>query len=292
MAGAHLKDLVTPKQVARAIGVSESSLKRWCDRGLLQTVKTPGGHRRLPLTGVLAFLRETRQELVAPEVLGLPATSGKSIRMTDRSRDQLRPALLRGDEEAARQTVVDLWLSGQRLSEICDRVIAAVFIEIGEQWSCREAEPYQERRACEMVIRILHELRRGLLTGQPEKIAIGGTAEGDPYVIATTMVELVLRENGWNSTSLGSSIPLASLAQAIREVRPRLFWLSVSSIVDQQRFLREFSLLNVAAEEVGAAIVVGGVALTAEIRQQLRYAAYCDTLQQLEEFSRVVSVRS
>ena len=292
MAGAHLKDLVTPKQVARAIGVSESSLKRWCDRGLLQTVKTPGGHRRLPLTGVLAFLRETRQELVAPEVLGLPATSGKSIRMTDRSRDQLRPALLRGDEEAARQTVVDLWLSGQRLSEICDRVIAAVFIEIGEQWSCREAEPYQERRACEMVIRILHELRRGLLTGQPEKIAIGGTAEGDPYVIATTMVELVLRENGWNSTSLGSSIPLASLAQAIREVRPRLFWLSVSSIVDQQRFLREFSLLNVAAEEVGAAIVVGGVALTAEIRQQLRYAAYCDTLQQLEEFSSVVSVRS
>ena len=229
---------------------------------------------------------------MAPEVLGLPATSGKSIRMTDRSRDQLRPALLRGDEEAARQTVVDLWLSGQRLSEICDRVIAAVFIEIGEQWSCREAEPYQERRACEMVIRILHELRRGLLTGQPEKIAIGGTAEGDPYVIATTMVELVLRENGWNSTSLGSSIPLASLAQAIREVRPRLFWLSVSSIVDQQRFLREFSLLNVAAEEVGAAIVVGGVALTAEIRQQLRYAAYCDTLQQLEEFSRVVSVRS
>ena len=48
--------LLSPKQVARALGVSESSLKRWCDKGLIPTERTAGGHRRLPLAGVLDFL--------------------------------------------------------------------------------------------------------------------------------------------------------------------------------------------------------------------------------------------
>jgi predicted site-specific integrase-resolvase len=33
----NARGLLTPKQVARAIGVSESSLKRWCDKGVLPT---------------------------------------------------------------------------------------------------------------------------------------------------------------------------------------------------------------------------------------------------------------
>jgi excisionase family DNA binding protein len=65
-----MKELITPKQVARAIGVSESSLKRWCDRGLIPTVRTAGGHRRLPISGVLSYLRETGHEMVRPELLG------------------------------------------------------------------------------------------------------------------------------------------------------------------------------------------------------------------------------
>ncbi|REJ93532.1 MAG: helix-turn-helix domain-containing protein [Planctomycetota bacterium] len=50
-----MNDLLTPKQVARAISVSESSIKRWCDRGAIATQYTPGGHRRIPLSGLLEF---------------------------------------------------------------------------------------------------------------------------------------------------------------------------------------------------------------------------------------------
>jgi excisionase family DNA binding protein len=48
-----VKKLVTPKQVAQAINVSESSLKRWCDQGLLTAIRTAGGHRRLALAAAL-----------------------------------------------------------------------------------------------------------------------------------------------------------------------------------------------------------------------------------------------
>ncbi len=274
------------------MGVSESSLKRWCDRGLIPTVRTAGGHRRLPISGVLAFLRETKQNLVAPEILGLPATSGKTDWVTSRARDVLREALLVGDEAACRQTIFDLWLAGQRLSEICDRVIAGAFADIGDKWACHEAEVYQERRACEIVIRALHELRSAIPPGDPQFVALGGTAEGDQYIIPTTAAELVLRDSGWQAHSLGSSIPFASLAVAIREHQPQLFWLSVSHVADPTRFLQDFQLLNAAAAEAGTAITVGGFALDGVLRQQMRYSAFCDTMQHLEEFASTLRPQS
>ena len=70
-------NLVSPKQVARAIGVSESSLKRWCDQGLIKTVRTAGGHRKMTIAEVLRYVREQDHKLVSPEILGLPPrTSG------------------------------------------------------------------------------------------------------------------------------------------------------------------------------------------------------------------------
>src|ERR1051325_8674833 len=37
---------LTSKEAARVLGVSEASVKRWADSGLLPMEKTAGGHRR------------------------------------------------------------------------------------------------------------------------------------------------------------------------------------------------------------------------------------------------------
>ena len=279
-----MKDVVSPKQVARAIGVSESSLKRWCDQGLLPTIRTPGGHRRLPISGVLAYLRSQRQRLVAPELLGLPATSGSSKRVVARARDEMREALLAGSERPARGIVFDLWLAGQSLARIFDQVIAAAFAEIGAKWACHEADVYQERRACEIILRILHEVRLGLPQGDPKWTAVGGTVEGDHYLLPTTMAEIVLQEQGWSAHSVGASLPFASLVKVLRESRPRLFWLSVSHI-ESPAFPQEFATLKAAADQAGTALVVGGFALQGAVRQQIRYSALCESMQNLEDFA-------
>lgn len=281
-----VKEDFSPKQVARAIGVSESSLKRWCDQGLISIVKTAGGHRRLPLSGVLKFLRASQREAVHPEILGLPATSGKSDRMLTRVRERLSTGLLAGDEPLCRQIIFDLWLAGQHLAVIGDQVIAAAFTAIGEKWACREADVYQERRACEIMLRVLHEIQTGLTPGDPHWQALGGTPAGDQYTLPTTMAEIVLQEAGWQARSLGSSLPFDSMAAAIRENQPRLFWLSVSHIPDQQAFQDGFARLHATAAEMGTALAVGGFALRDEsLRQRLRYSAFCDTMQHLAEFA-------
>ena len=103
-----MRELLTPKEVARAIDVSESSVKRWCDKGSIPTQYTPGGHRRITMAGLIGFLRDSRHQLVHPEALGLPATIGQTARVIDRARDQLTDALAAGDEPRCRQIAIDL----------------------------------------------------------------------------------------------------------------------------------------------------------------------------------------
>jgi len=48
--------LLTPRQAADKIGMSYSALKHWILAGRIQTVKTPGGHHRIPLDALDKFL--------------------------------------------------------------------------------------------------------------------------------------------------------------------------------------------------------------------------------------------
>jgi methanogenic corrinoid protein MtbC1 len=283
-----MKELLTPKQVARAIQASESSVKRWCDKGVIPTQYTAGGHRRIPMSGLLDFLRSSKHRLVRPEVLGLPATTGHTVRVVERAAGQLTEALVQGDEEQTRQIVFDLYLAEHSISAICDQVIARSFQEIGDRWECGEAEVYQERRSCEQALRVLHELRIVIPAPPAEApLAIGGAIEGDQYNLATTMVELVLRDAQWNATSLGDNLPFDTLSAAIKQHRPSMFWISVSHLADESQFIDAYTKLY---DEFGldVAFAVGGRALTEEIRQQMKYAAFCDNLQHLESFAQTL----
>jgi methanogenic corrinoid protein MtbC1 len=283
-----MRDLLTPKQVARAIDVSESSVKRWCDKGVISTQYTAGGHRRIAMSGLVEFLRGGKYDLIHPEALGLPPTSGQTARVVDRARDQLTDALLDGDEPRCRQIAIDLYLAEHSISVICDEVFAAVFREIGDRWACGSAEVYQERRGCEISLHVLHELR-SLLAPAPADapLAIGGAATGDQYSLGTTMAELVLHDVKWNAISLGDNLPFETISAAIRDHRPKMFWLSCSYIADVSEFLTGYGELY---EEFGleVAFVVGGFALSEEIRQKMKFSAYCDNMQHLEGFAQTL----
>jgi excisionase family DNA binding protein len=277
--------LVSPKQVARAIGVSESSLKRWCDQGLIKTVRTAGGHRKIDIAEVLRYVREQDHKLVSPEILGLPPASEHASTGVTRGAQLLVDALLAGDELVARQIVFDLYLAKHSRSVIFDEVIAAAFREIGDRWECHEADVYQERRACEIALRVLFDLRRVQQVPERKWLATGGTIEGDQYSLPSAMAELVLRDCGFYATSLGTSIPFASLVKAVQETKPKLFWLSVSHIRAGLDYITEFAALWQACAAVDTALVVGGRALTEELRQRMTYSAYCDNMQHLEAFA-------
>ena len=93
-----------------------------------------------------------------------------------------------------------------------------------------------------------------------------------------------MRDIGWCAVSLGSNLPFETLGNAIRQNRPRLFWLSCSHLADVNAFLDGYRTLY---DEFGREVpfVVGGRCLTEEVREQMGYAAYCDNLRHLEGFA-------
>lgn len=284
-----MKEFVSPKQVAQAIGVSESSLKRWCDRGLLTTVRTGGGHRRIAVSDVVRFVRETNQQLQEPQILGLDIDLGKTLK-GDASVEKTLPlfveALKSGNEKRAVSLGMECYLAGISFAELGDHLIAPAFHEIGDEWSCDRVQVYEERRACEIAIRLIHQWR--LMLGNPSKpvpYAIGGTIEGDTYQIPTALAELTLREAGWRAENLGSGIPFASLQTAVLQQEPRLVWLSISYIADENDFRQGMQDLWETCEKRGAALLIGGRELTETWRKQLRYTCFAESFIHVRTFA-------
>lgn len=50
------RELLTPRQAADAIGISYPTLKHWILAGKINTIKTPGGHHRIPANELDAYL--------------------------------------------------------------------------------------------------------------------------------------------------------------------------------------------------------------------------------------------
>ncbi len=254
-----MQQLLSPKQVASAIGVSESSLKRWCDQGVMPTERTAGGHRRIRVGDVVQFLRQGDHNILRPELLGLPPGIDTGVRNRQRAVEFLVSALKAGDGELVRRLVFNSYLSGGSVAELADKLIAPAMHIIGECWECGDLEIYQEHRACEMLAKVVHELRM-LLPPSKGLIALGGTPTGDHYRLATALIELTLIEAGWRATSLGTSLPFFTLSRAIEHHRPRLFWLSISHTDAQLITSRQLADWIESVPE-STQVVLGGQAL-------------------------------
>ena len=75
--------LFSPKEIAQALGVSQASIKRWVDKGIIKAEKTSGGHRKISLSALQEYLKKSKRELINPEIVdsGISAArkSGKMV---------------------------------------------------------------------------------------------------------------------------------------------------------------------------------------------------------------------
>jgi excisionase family DNA binding protein len=284
----------SPKQVASALQASESSVKRWCDQGAISTVRTVGGHRKITLDALQDFLRVSHRRLPDPQALGLsdrPIAAEEIPGGQDPDQLQFRHALALGEEARCRQILRSRIDAVGSPSEAAGFLITDAMHGIGEAWDCKKLDAYQERRGCEICGRLISELRKELpAVPRSAPSALGGTLAGDPYQLPTALVELALRESGWNAVNLGSNLPIESYLKAVSDHRPDLVWLSVSSIPDGESFIRDE---NRWAEALGdqTALLIGGRGLTDSLRPRLRYTAHCDGLRNLIDFATMLRYR-
>jgi molybdopterin-binding protein len=56
---AQAEVLLTPREAAAEIGVSYAAVKQWILAGKLTTIKTPGGHHRIPQSALKPMMKST-----------------------------------------------------------------------------------------------------------------------------------------------------------------------------------------------------------------------------------------
>ena len=278
--------------MALGIGVSEATIKRWCDQGKLETLRTEGGHRRIPMHAVLSFLKKGGHKLINPEVLNLPLHTGKSDASLRRVTEDMVKALSEGNLPGFRRLVYNLVLANRTLVEICDNAIAPAFIEIGERWHENELGIYQERRACQICAQVIFDLQQTLPPTKPNApLAIGGTFSSDQYELATLMVELCLMEAGWNAKNLGCNLPPETYLKAIKDLKPNLIWFSVNHPKSEESFLNDYRHIYDQTKDSGVPIAVGGQALRRELRSQMQYGIFCDQIHHLIDFTKRIKFK-
>lgn len=274
-------DLYSPKKVAAAIGVSESSMKRWCDAGYVRATKTAGGHRRVSRAEVISFLKRKKYDLRDPTAIGLPDIRDVDIKDDNDAIAQLSQSLQENNEAAVRKLLVHLFVYGRTVPDLFDRVIAPAFATIGDLWQCGKLDVYQERVACQICYAAALDIRSLIPESRPgAPLAIGCTLEGDHYQLATLGVEMCLSTFGWRAQSLGCNIPIDSLYRAFENQMPQMVWISASYISNTEQFIADVGEF---CRRIGnqAEVILGGREFTSEIVSRLPAATYCSNFAQL-----------
>jgi len=284
-----MKPILSPKELAEAMGVSESSVKRWADGGRLRVQRTAGGHRRIPREEALRFVREEGLRLVRPEILGVEEVSQVPGELPGQPAEALYRALLNGQEEAAQGILTGLYLDGRDLAQILDQVLAPAMTRIGEIWQHDEAGIYIEHRAvdiCERALDRLRELVPPLPADAPT--AVGGAPAGDPYSLPSRMAATVLREQGWQVINLGAFTPASVLARAAADHKARLVWLALSIHAPDNRLRKEVDELRQALTDAGSqpGLVVGGPAFREQLPKPARGAHHAGSMAELAAYAR------
>ncbi len=279
-------------QAAEALRVSVSTVKRWVDEGVLPAHRTAGGHRKLLRAEVLVLSRQgemPRGDLAALNAVSL-FDQGADLKTVAAA---LLDALLRGQGSEVTAILRGAHRSGVAIEALADQVIAPVMAKVGHEWETARIDVWQEHRATQLCAAALFDMKDELQARAERNrpLAVGGAPEGDPYLLATVLAQLVLLDAGWEPVQLGPNTPMTSLTKAVEELRPKLLWVSVSHLQDAAEFIGGFRDLYRAAERQGVAVAIGGQALAAKVRSAIPYTTYGDGLSHLAALARTLHPR-
>lgn len=251
-------EALSTRDLARAMGVSESSIKRWVDDGSLQSARTVGGHRRIARADAIRFVRERHATIAHPEALGLVELGDIGTPSLADGGRVLADLLVAGADRQAHALLVAWYVAGESLAAIVDQPLRAALDHLGTLWTHDDAGIFLEHRAIQICIRALTELRDLLPPPSDRPVAVGGAVPGDPYLLPSMAAALVLHGEGLDAVNLGADVPIATLAAAIDRLDARLVWVSASVVTDARALADDVGRLVERAAACSAHVVIGG----------------------------------
>lgn len=263
------KDYLSCSEAAQLMGVSRSTVQRYCELGELRTHKTVGGHRRLDADDVARWLsgqksKKRRRTKTAEKDLN-------SVQVAD--------ALLHGKLKRIEPLISQVLLKQKSSAWLFDRYLAPAMWEVGARWAKGTIHYCDERRATFNLKLLLRNICQTLQPSAPSVNAIGGTMEGDHAEIGSLAVEMVLQESGMQAYHVGSGLPAQTIVQIAKQMQARLIWVSYCHVQDPRLALQQNRLMLEEMDRTWPSdqrpkLAIGGNALSPSLLKELQYDFY------------------
>lgn len=279
----------TTIEVARLCRVSDATVKRWEEAGLLKSERTSGGHRRFRAEEVARFQRE--------QGIGLKQSHGDEsvTKTTKRARDKTSysdsaflQTLIAGGEEAAVNVFITEHLEGKPLTEIIDHLVCPAMREIGELWHQNEISVAQEHLATRTAVSALYKLRNALPVPEMQnRLAICCAMDGDLHELPTLLAQMAIENEGFEVINFGAATPLYSLADEVARHSPNLVCISATVINDLERLSRDYKDFREKTSSLKIPVLLGGrVFEDKHIRKRFESEFYARSFTDVVRFAR------
>ncbi|HSN69675.1 MAG TPA: helix-turn-helix domain-containing protein [Thermoanaerobaculia bacterium] len=250
------KALLTTTEVAVALGVGVSSIKRWTNEGRLESTKTVGGHRRYALEAVHRFAGARGFPVASLPPLESPPTARSGPMSADEIRGALLTTLQSGDAGEARALIGWSLTTLAERASFLDRVIGEAMRLIGEGWAEGEWSVDQEHRASHIVAEVLDRMRPEAPPDPGARRSILAAPPGELHDLPLRMIRLVFEWNGWRTEYYGADVPWEALEHAVARGGADLVALTARSGEPFER--EEFRALVRECQARGVRVAAGG----------------------------------
>jgi len=276
---------LTTKEVARLCRVSDATVKRWEEAGLIRSERTNGGHRRFRAEEIARFQRD--------QGLGLKQSHGDESIFTATTRrrkvasqSSLFDSLIAGSEEEAANLLIKSYLNGTGLISIFDEIVSPAMRRVGEQWLRGELSVAQEHLATRAAHASINKLRNSLpvptITGE---LAFCCAFEGDFHELPTHLVQTVFESLGWEVMNFGANTPLYSLSEEVQHHSPEAICISVSYLGDLDRLSRDYKMFREQLAKFRIPVILGGsVFQNEDFRRRFPAELYAESFEEVAEF--------
>jgi len=284
--GIPITKTISPKEFAAAIGSSESSLKRWLDRGVIPCTKTPGGHRRIEVNEAIKYVRSSDLTLTNPQTLGLPNAIGHSENGGKRQIIDFLQCLKEGNDSFAKQYLINEFMTGKSLAEIFDGTIKKSLEFLGQIHEEDAESIFLEHRATQICISCINFLSQYLSSSNTKFNAISCSLEGDIYMLPSLGTAVVIMENSGNCINIGPHTPISVIKETVKNTRMRvdLVCLSINDVSDVNKTNRDLASLLSILNALEIELVIGGRSSELINLSELKEAKHFNSMCQLDEY--------
>ena len=150
--------------------------------------------------------------------------------------------------------------------------------EVGRLFNANElivAEVLQSAEAMKAAVSHLEQFMEKADTAKRGKVVLA-TVKGDVHDIGKNLVEIILKNNGFDVVNLGIKVPPEKLIEAFQEHKPDAIGLSGLLVKSAQQMVITANDLRDAG--IGVPLLVGGAALSAKYTQQKIAPSYGGTV--------------